>query len=104
MRRNDLQYKEVFIGASKSMKNVRALLSPGEAMYVTTDEKDPRFFESIEWEYPVFQASRPRPHRHALSLSLSHPRTRMYKLFNRHAHKSKAPDTNAMTTTPVTTH
>jgi hypothetical protein len=46
IRRNDLQYKQVFIPMAQTMANVEALLRAGEALYVATDEEDKAFFDA----------------------------------------------------------
>jgi len=45
VRRNDLQYKDSFIGAEKSYQNTEKLLQPGENIYVATDETSDKFFD-----------------------------------------------------------
>mmetsp|Transcript_4693 Transcript_4693/g.8826 ORF Transcript_4693/g.8826 Transcript_4693/m.8826 type:complete len:544 (+) Transcript_4693:89-1720(+) len=57
VRRNDLQYKEVFIDASESLANIEALLHKGEPIYIATDEKrfDEFFRPFVEKGYPIFQ-------------------------------------------------
>ena len=47
VRRNDLQYKDVFIGATTMLKNVEALVLPGETLYMATDEHDPEYFKVV---------------------------------------------------------
>lgn len=39
VRRNDLQYKEVFMGADETMKHIKPLVLPNEVLYIATDEK-----------------------------------------------------------------
>jgi len=48
VRRNDLQYKNVFIGAEGSIENMQELLQPKETMYLATDETAPGFFEPFK--------------------------------------------------------
>jgi hypothetical protein len=48
IRRNELQYKEVFLSAAQSLNNVKHLLIPGEKIYISTDETDPLFFKPFE--------------------------------------------------------
>merc|ERR1719499_983820 len=45
VRRNDLQYKDSFIGAESSYENTKKLLKDGEKIYVATDETSSGFFE-----------------------------------------------------------
>jgi hypothetical protein len=55
IRRNDLQYKEVFLSAQKSLDNTRALLQPKERIYLATDEVSPKFFAPFEKEHEVLR-------------------------------------------------
>lgn len=48
IRRNELQYKNVFIGGSKSLENIREVLKPNETIYLATDETEPDFFRAFE--------------------------------------------------------
>ena len=50
VRRNDLQYKEVFIPAKKMMRNVGELFHKKEPLYIATDEMDPKFFAAVQQE------------------------------------------------------
>ncbi|KAH9260573.1 hypothetical protein BASA81_001040 [Batrachochytrium salamandrivorans] len=51
VRRNDLQYKEVFMSADKLYGNIQSLLLPRETFYIATDETDPNFFDSLTLEH-----------------------------------------------------
>lgn len=55
VRRNDLQYKEVFMNADKTLENISPVLKPNEVLYIATDEKDPRFFAAFEEKHKIFQ-------------------------------------------------
>ena len=55
VRRNELQYKEVFMSASKTLENIRPLLIKGEPIYIATEETSRGFFEPIEKEHPVYK-------------------------------------------------
>jgi len=56
IRRNDLQYKEVFIDASDTLSNVQPLLKKGERIYIATDESDfDNFFKPfVDQGYEIF--------------------------------------------------
>ena len=47
VRRNDLQYKDVLISEDRWWENTQLLWKPGEILYVSTDEKDPKFFDNF---------------------------------------------------------
>ena len=55
VRRNDLQYKEVFIKAEAMMDNVGALFRPKEVLYLATDENDAQFFAAMAKTHEVFR-------------------------------------------------
>ena len=55
VRRNDLQYKEVFISANVMMRNVGALFRPNEPLYVATDEGDAAFFDAVRKGHTVYR-------------------------------------------------
>ena len=55
VRRNELQYKEVFMGADRLLRHIRPLVNAGETLYIATDESDPNFFKAIEKEHKVFK-------------------------------------------------
>ena len=48
VRRNELQYKEEFVGSAKLLDNAKALLVPGEVIYLATDEQDKSFFDEMQ--------------------------------------------------------
>lgn len=51
VRRNELQYKEVFMSAERLHENIAPLLKPRETLYIATDETDPAFFSSLTSEH-----------------------------------------------------
>ena len=55
VRRNELQYKEVFMSAVQTLANIRPLLKEGEPIYIATDETSPTFFDVIAKEHEIFK-------------------------------------------------
>ena len=55
VRRNDLQYKEVFISGDKTAQHVTNLLKPGESLYIATDELAPGFFKALSQGRKVYR-------------------------------------------------
>jgi len=47
VRRNELQYKQEFVGSAQMLANAKALLVEGEAIYLATDEQDKSFFDAM---------------------------------------------------------
>ena len=55
VRRNELQYKEVFMSAQETYNNIRPLLIQGEPIYIATDETQNRFFEVFEKNHKIYR-------------------------------------------------
>jgi len=53
IRRNDLQYKDVFFSPTRLSKRVLPALSPGETLYIATDETSPRYFKPFTENHTV---------------------------------------------------
>jgi hypothetical protein len=53
VRRNDLQYKDVFFDASRLADRVLPSLSPGETIYIASDENSDDYFRPFEKEHRV---------------------------------------------------
>eukprot|EP00966_Prymnesium_polylepis_P081175 1880556-Prymnesium_polylepis.1 len=52
VRRNDLQYKHVFVSANATLAHVAPLLDAGEPLYIATDEARPEFFDALRRRHP----------------------------------------------------
>jgi len=48
IRRNDMQFKEVFVDFKTSMENTEGALQPGELVYLMSDEVKPGFFDLLD--------------------------------------------------------
>ena len=55
VRRNELQYKEVFLSGPEMYENVKALLKDGEPIYIATDEKQEDYFAAFEAKHVVYR-------------------------------------------------
>jgi len=55
VRRNELQYKEVFLQARETMNNVAPLLKKGERLYIASDETQDSWFDEFNNEYQVYR-------------------------------------------------
>jgi len=48
VRRGDLQYKKVKISAEEWYENTKEVWSPGELLYIATDERNKKFFDPVK--------------------------------------------------------
>mgnify|MGYP001426865444 CR=1 FL=1 len=55
VRRNELQYKDVFIDGPTLAHNIDPLFLKGEAAYIATDWLEPKAFEAIEKNHKVYK-------------------------------------------------
>ena len=53
IRRNDLQYKEVFMDASATLDHIKPLLPANAVVYLASDEFDPGFFKPFDARHKV---------------------------------------------------
>ena len=53
IRRNDFQYKELFISPEALLENIAEIIPEGVRLYIATDHKDESFFEPIKQKYEV---------------------------------------------------
>jgi hypothetical protein len=54
IRRNELQYKDVFISMEKLAENVEGLFMPGEIIYVATDQSNEHFLDALRKTHEVY--------------------------------------------------
>lgn len=57
IRRNDFQYKDLFITGEALLKNISPALLPGERLYIATDADDKSFLKPLEDVYEVIYFS-----------------------------------------------
>jgi len=54
IRRNDFQYKDLFISAEEIYNNIKDIIPEGSKLYISTDENDKVFFSPLKQHYNVF--------------------------------------------------
>jgi hypothetical protein len=54
IRRNELQFKDVFITMEKLRENVEGLFMPGEIIYVATDQTNEHFLDALRKTHTVY--------------------------------------------------
>lgn len=53
IRRNDFQYKDLFISCEQILENIKQEIPFGSKLYIATDHRDKSFFEPLEKVYKV---------------------------------------------------
>lgn len=53
IRRNDFQYKDLFISIEQIYENIKDVIPKGSKLYISTDEKDKSFFSLLKENYSV---------------------------------------------------
>jgi GDP-D-mannose 3',5'-epimerase len=53
IRRNDFQYKHLFISAEEILENIKDIIPEGSRLYIATDHKDVKFFLPFRKKYKV---------------------------------------------------
>ncbi len=53
IRRNDFQYKELFISPEEIYNNIKDIIPQGSKLYIATDHNDPAFFEVLKSHYEL---------------------------------------------------
>jgi hypothetical protein len=53
IRRNDFQYKDLFIGPEEIYNNIKDIVPEGSRLYVATDYKDTAFFDVLKSHYEL---------------------------------------------------
>jgi hypothetical protein len=53
IRRGDFQYKETRVGAADILRHTERLFTPGQTLYIATDETDPAFLDVFRRRYDV---------------------------------------------------
>ncbi len=54
IRRNDFQYKELFIPCEQILENIKGVIPQGSKLYIATDHRDREFFKPLSEYYQTF--------------------------------------------------
>jgi hypothetical protein len=54
IRRNDFQYKDLFISCEQILDNIKDIIPSGSKLYIATDHKDKSFFNPLAEHYTLF--------------------------------------------------
>lgn len=54
IRRNDFQYKELFISCEEILENIKDIVPKGSKLYIATDHKDRKYFDILSTEYSLY--------------------------------------------------
>ena len=54
VRRNDFQYKDLFISAQEIYENIKDIVPNGARLYIATDHKDLSFFDPLKEHYQLY--------------------------------------------------
>jgi hypothetical protein len=54
IRRNDFQYKDLFLSAEQIYNNIKNVVPEGAKLYISTDEKDKTFFNLLAEHYKLY--------------------------------------------------
>lgn len=54
IRRNDFQYKELFISAEEILNNIKDIIPKGSRLYIATDHDDKHFFAPLAQVYKLY--------------------------------------------------
>ena len=54
IRRNDFQYKELFIPCEQILENIKDVIPQGSKLYIATDHRDKEFFKPLINNYEVY--------------------------------------------------
>lgn len=54
IRRNDFQYKHLFISGEEILNNIRQTIPKGSRLYIATDQSDKNFFRPLAREYKLY--------------------------------------------------
>lgn len=53
VRRNDFQYKDLFISGEELYNNIKNLIPQGSKLYISTDSDDPNLFSTLKQNYQI---------------------------------------------------
>lgn len=54
IRRNDFQYKDLFIDCNQILDNIKDIIPFGSKLYIATDQRDKTFFDPLAEHYKLF--------------------------------------------------